>query len=96
VATHLPLGLGIVAARGSGGVNAAERAAWLRDELHRHNRLYYVDNAPEISDTEYDRLLRELSDLETAHPELLTPVSGVTDARQPHPNRGGRARGGVW
>ena len=56
-------------------MNAAERAAWLRDELHRHNRLYYVDNAPEISDTEYDRLLRELSDLETAHPELLTPDS---------------------
>lgn len=75
MATHLPLGPGAVAARGSGGVNAAERAAWLRDELHRHNRLYYVDNAPEISDTEYDRLLRELSDLETAHPELLTPDS---------------------
>ncbi|ARU45130.1 hypothetical protein CCB81_09555 [Armatimonadetes bacterium Uphvl-Ar2] len=56
-------------------MNAAERAAWLRDELHRHNRLYYVDNAPEISDTEYDGLLRELSDLETAHPELLTPDS---------------------
>lgn len=56
-------------------MNAAERAAWLRTELHRHNRLYYVDNAPEISDTEYDRLLRELIEIETAHPDLLTPDS---------------------
>lgn len=52
-----------------------ERAAWLRQEIERHNRLYHDHDAPEISDTEYDLLFRELVDLETAHPELLTPDS---------------------
>jgi DNA ligase (NAD+) len=56
-------------------VEAAARAAFLRDELHRHNRLYYVEARPEISDREFDALLRELQDLETAFPELLTPDS---------------------
>jgi DNA ligase (NAD+) len=42
----------------------------LRDELERHNRLYYQDAAPEISDAEYDRLFRELERLEAAHPEF--------------------------
>ena len=42
----------------------------LRDELERHNRLYYQDAAPEISDAEYDRLFRELESLEAAHPEF--------------------------
>ncbi len=54
---------------------AAARAAFLRKELERHNRLYYVEARPEISDQEYDRLLRELADLERAHPELSTPDS---------------------
>ncbi|MEM9882329.1 MAG: NAD-dependent DNA ligase LigA [Planctomycetota bacterium] len=54
---------------------ASSRAADLRDQLHRHNRLYYQDAAPEITDPEYDALLRELADLEEAHPELLTPDS---------------------
>lgn len=52
-----------------------ERAAWLRQELERHNRLYHDLDAPEISDTEYDRLFRELLDLEDSHPELRTPDS---------------------
>lgn len=39
--------------------------------LERHNRLYYLDDAPEVSDAEYDRLLRELGGLEAAHPELV-------------------------
>ena len=47
----------------------------LRDALNRHNRLYYVENAPEISDFEFDKLLRELQDLETAHPEYADPNS---------------------
>jgi DNA ligase (NAD+) len=47
----------------------------LRPELHRHNRLYYVEAAPEISDKEYDRLLKRLEELEAAHPELITPDS---------------------
>jgi DNA ligase (NAD+) len=54
---------------------AAERIHWLRDEIRRHERLYYVLNAPEISDAEYDRLERELRDLEAQHPELVTPDS---------------------
>ncbi len=54
---------------------AKTRAEFLRAELERHNRLYYVDARPEISDREFDRLLRELQDLETAHPELATPDS---------------------
>ncbi|CCZ48533.1 dNA ligase [Bacteroides sp. CAG:661] len=46
-----------------------ERIDWLRAELHRHNYNYYVLNAPEISDKEFDDLMRELQDLEKAHPE---------------------------
>ena len=53
----------------------AERLAALRAEIRRHDRLYYVDNAPEISDWKYDLLYRELVDLEAAHPELVTPDS---------------------
>ncbi len=53
----------------------AHRAAELRRELERHNRLYYTEAAPEISDAEYDRLFRELEDLESAHPELADPNS---------------------
>lgn len=46
-----------------------ERIDWLRAELHRHNYNYYVLNAPEISDKEFDDLMRELQDLEKAHSE---------------------------
>ncbi len=42
----------------------------LRAKLHRHNHNYYVLNAPEITDFEFDRLMRELQDLEQAHPEF--------------------------
>ncbi|MGE0085534.1 MAG: NAD-dependent DNA ligase LigA [Desulfococcaceae bacterium] len=51
------------------------RIAFLRKELHRHNHRYYVLDDPEISDAEYDRLMRELTELETAHPELASPDS---------------------
>jgi len=47
----------------------------LCSELHRHSRLYYTYDRPEISDAEYDRLFRELLELEKAHPELVTPSS---------------------
>ena len=47
----------------------------LREQITRHNYLYYVENRPEISDAEYDRLWRELVALEEAHPELITPDS---------------------
>ncbi|HJW26621.1 MAG TPA: NAD-dependent DNA ligase LigA [Rhodocyclaceae bacterium] len=58
-----------------GPAAAAERAAFLRGEIERHNRAYYVLDAPTIPDAEYDRLFRELQDLESGHPELLTPDS---------------------
>jgi DNA ligase (NAD+) len=47
----------------------------LRTELERHNRLYYTDAAPEISDADYDKLYRELEQLEAAHPEFASPDS---------------------
>src|ERR1700739_1623648 len=53
----------------------AQRAAELRDELRRHEHLYYVMDAPEISDEQYDALMNELKRLETEHPELLTQDS---------------------
>ncbi|HEY2337185.1 MAG TPA: NAD-dependent DNA ligase LigA [Burkholderiales bacterium] len=54
---------------------ARERAAKLRAELERHNRLYYVEDSPEVSDAEYDRLFRELAELEERHPELRSADS---------------------
>ncbi|MBI3932831.1 MAG: NAD-dependent DNA ligase LigA [Acidobacteria bacterium] len=54
---------------------AEARVRFLREEIRRHERLYYVLNAPEISDEEYDRLERELRDFETRFPELVTPDS---------------------
>ena len=54
---------------------AADRAAYLRQEIDAHNRRYYLDAAPSISDQEFDALLRELIDLESAHPDLITPDS---------------------
>ncbi|MDO9075621.1 MAG: NAD-dependent DNA ligase LigA [Rubrivivax sp.] len=53
----------------------AARAAELRTLLHHHAHRYYVLDAPEIPDAEYDRLLTELQALEAAFPELLTPDS---------------------
>jgi len=51
------------------------RVSVLRAEIERHNRLYYVEDAPEITDAEYDRMFRELQALETEHPELAAPDS---------------------
>ncbi|MDH7571763.1 MAG: NAD-dependent DNA ligase LigA, partial [Armatimonadota bacterium] len=55
--------------------SAAERIASLRQQIAHHNYLYYVLDQPEISDAEYDRLMRELQELEAEHPELITPDS---------------------
>ena len=52
-----------------------ERVGKLRDDLHRHNRLYYVLDQPEIGDAEYDELMRELRQLEEQYPDLVTPDS---------------------
>jgi len=53
----------------------AEAIARLREEIRYHDRKYYVEAAPEISDLEYDRLVQQLKKLEAAHPELITPDS---------------------
>ena len=53
----------------------ARRAAELRAEIVRHERLYYVDGRPEITDAEFDRLMSELAELERRNPELATPDS---------------------
>ena len=55
--------------------SAAQRIATLRREIERHDHAYYVLGEPEISDREYDRLYRELQDLEAAHPDLDDPDS---------------------
>ena len=52
-----------------------ERMAALRDVVSRHQRRYYVEDRPTVSDAEYDALYRELQDLEAAHPHLVTPDS---------------------
>ena len=67
----------------------AERVAWLREEIARHNDAYFVNDAPTIPDAEYDALARELRALEAEHPELKVddsvsdsvgaPVSNVFD-----------------
>src|SRR5437868_11503248 len=54
---------------------AARRMKQLRDEIRKHDRLYYEDAAPIISDLEYDRLYKELVDLETQFSDLVTPDS---------------------
>lgn len=54
---------------------APQRIEQLRAEIRRHDRLYYEQAKPEISDQQYDRLMRELQDLEAAHPELQSPDS---------------------
>jgi DNA ligase (NAD+) len=53
----------------------ARRIEKLRDEIRYHDRKYYVEAAPEISDLDYDRLLAELKRLESAYPDLVTPDS---------------------
>lgn len=54
---------------------ASTRVRELRERIERHNRLYYEHAAPEISDYEFDALLRELAELENAHPELASEDS---------------------
>ncbi|MBL8985133.1 MAG: NAD-dependent DNA ligase LigA [Gemmatimonadetes bacterium] len=54
---------------------AARRISELRQAIDRANHQYYIEDAPELPDAEYDRLFRELQALERDHPELLTPDS---------------------
>ncbi|MBL8828989.1 MAG: NAD-dependent DNA ligase LigA [Planctomycetaceae bacterium] len=55
--------------------HAAAQLATLREQIRYHDRKYYVEASPEISDLDYDRLLTQLKELEAAHPELITPDS---------------------
>ena len=72
--------------------SAHSRILELRAELERHSRLYYVENAPEISDFEFDRLMRELEDLEAEYPEFRSPDS--PSAKVGSDLRGAKASGG--
>jgi DNA ligase (NAD+) len=55
--------------------DAAQRITELREQIHRHDYLYYVEARPEVSDAEYDRLMVELRALEAEFPELVSPDS---------------------
>ena len=71
LASHVPRG-----SRGpTGPAQAQARVLELRKLIDRANRQYYVLDQPEITDAEYDALFRELADLETQYPELITPDS---------------------
>ena len=56
-------------------MDPASEIARLREEIRHHDRKYYVEAAPEISDPRYDRLVERLKKLEAEHPELVTPDS---------------------
>lgn len=56
-------------------MNILERINFLKDEINRHNYLYYVEENPSLSDFEYDELFRELQKLESENPLLITPDS---------------------
>ena len=64
-----------MAAASGDSKSAARRVELLRDEINDHDHRYYVLNEPAVPDAEYDRLMKELRELETAHPELVTPDS---------------------
>src|SRR5687767_876631 len=55
--------------------DAAQRISELREQIHHHDYLYYVEDRPEVSDAEHDALSRERKELEAAHPDLVTPDS---------------------
>jgi DNA ligase (NAD+) len=56
-------------------VDVRDRIEDLREQIRYHNRRYHIEDAPEISDAEYDALVSELESLEAEHPELVTPDS---------------------
>lgn len=64
-------------------MNHAERVAWLREELARHNDAYFNHDAPLIPDADYDTLARELRELEARYPELADAASVSTTVGAP-------------
>ncbi|HEY7936234.1 MAG TPA: NAD-dependent DNA ligase LigA [Candidatus Limnocylindrales bacterium] len=74
--SNLPVDPALVEAAQAGGADAAgERHAVLAAEIERADRLYYLEDAPELSDADYDARFRELVAIETAFPDLRTPES---------------------
>jgi DNA ligase (NAD+) len=69
----------------SAAASAARRAAALRAEIARHDRLYHVEGTPEIADADYDKLFRELVAIEAEHPELVTADSPTHRVGAPLP-----------
>ena len=67
-----------------------ERLAQLKSQIRHHDYLYYVKDHPEISDGEYDRLFRELVELERAYPELVTSDSPTQRVGAPPSERTGQ------
>ena len=61
--------------QGASRTSPEERLSWLRNEIRRHEDLYYIHDSPEITDAEFDNLLHELEALEAQHPDLVTPDS---------------------
>ena len=59
----------------------------LRTEIRYHNHRYYIVNEPVVSDSEYDRLMRELREIEAEHPEWITTVSPSQRAGAPPTDR---------
>jgi DNA ligase (NAD+) len=69
-----PSGIGLIVASND-RASAERRIQWLIAEINRHDALYYLCDQPEIADSEYDRLHRELAELESAWPDLVRPDS---------------------
>jgi DNA ligase (NAD+) len=72
--------------------DAAAEAARLRDEIRRHDIAYHREDAPEITDAEYDALKARLAALEAAHPGLVTPESPTQTAGAPPAEGFGKVR----
>ncbi|HMS53917.1 MAG TPA: NAD-dependent DNA ligase LigA [Fimbriimonadaceae bacterium] len=68
-------------------MNGVDRARFLQKELERHNYLYHVLERPEISDSEYDQLFRELVELEQSFPEVRSPTSPTLRVGAPPADR---------
>ena len=62
-------------------LDPAGRVDWLRDQIRRHDRSYYEQDAPTIPDADYDALVRDLRTLEAQHPDLVTPDSPTQTVR---------------
>lgn len=68
-------------------MDVKKKIAALRKEIKKHNRLYYIQGAPRVSDSKYDALLEELKTLEAAHPEYYSPDSPTLAVGAPIPEK---------